>query len=256
VLVIYQLTLPSDTVLPVQLTFSIPVKALIWAVAVVDATGTLVDAAYTSKTPANRTELSLTSDSLTIQVEYYDVLEKSGTARHIEYEWLGDYAVDALTVNFQQPVGATNLVLAPPSVSITTSQGFTHYQTGAVRLAAGQIFSLTADYQRQTDTLSSPPVQAPASQSLLQDMFNQLGASKQASLLLGLLGGLLVIAALVGLFFWQRSHPRLAPRKRHARPAEAGKNPDGVVYCSECGKRADPGDAFCRACGSRLRRID
>jgi len=256
-LVLTQLTLASDTALPVQLKLSIPAKAQIWAVAVMDSTGTLVDAAYTSKTQADRTELSFTTDSLTVHVEYYDTLVKNGTARHIEYEWLGDYTVDALTVDFQQPIGTTNLVLVPPSVSTTTEEGFIHDQTGAVSLTAGQVFHLTADYQRQTDDLSAPTAQAPASAALPQNTINQLWTSNQLSILLGLLGGLLVAGALISLVFWQRNHPPATQRKRHARPSAAGKHlDDNVVFCSQCGKPANPGDVFCRTCGARLRRID
>ena len=256
-LVLTQLTLASDTALPVSLKLSIPAKAQIWAVAVADSTGALVDAAYTTKTQADRTELSFASDSLTVHVEYYDTLVKNGAARHIEYDWPGDYAVDALTVDFQQPVGATNLVLIPPSVSTTTEQGFTHYQTGAVSLKAGQTFRLTADYQRQTDSLSSPTAQAPASATLPKNQLNQFWSTNQLSLLLGVLGGLLVVGALASLVFWQRNHPSAPQRKRHARPVLAEKPlEDKVVFCSQCGNPAKPGDVFCRACGARLRRID
>ena len=256
-LVLTQLTLASDTALPVQLTLSIPAKAQIWAVALADSTGALVDAAYTSKPQSDLTELSFSSDSLTVHVEYYDTLLKNGSARHIEYDWLGDYAVDALTVDFQQPVGATNLVLVPPSVSITTEQGFTHDQTGAVSLAAGQTFRLTANYQKQTNNLSAPTPQGSTSPSLPQNALNQLITGNQLSILLGLLGGLLVVGALISLVFWQRNQTAAPNRKRHDRLATAGKHlDDNVVYCSQCGKRADPGDTFCRACGARLRRID
>lgn len=256
VLVIYQLILASDTALPVQLTLSIPSKAKIWAVAVADATGTLMDAPYTSRVLADRTELSFSSDYSTVQVEYYDTLVQSGTARHFEYKWLGDYAVGALTVNFQAPVGATNLLLNPPSISSTTGQGFTRYQTSAVSLAAGQNFILTVDYQRQTDALSSPATQTTGSPSYLQNLLDQLGTGLPVGLLLGLVGALLVIAALIGLFFWQRNRPRLTPRNRHARPATPGNVPVGGVYCTACGKLASPQDAFCRQCGARLRRKD
>ena len=256
-LVLTQLTLASDTALPVQLTLSIPAKAQIWAVALADSTGALVDAAYTSKPQSDLTELSFSSDSLTVHVEYYDTLLKNGSARHIEYDWLGDYAVDALTVDFQQPVGATNLVLVPPSVSITTEQGFTYDQTGAVSLAAGQTFRLTANYQKQTNNLSAPTPQGSTSPSLPQNALNQLITGNQLSILLGLLGGLLVVGALISLVFWQRNQTAAPNRKRHARLATAGKHlDDNVVYCRQCGKRADPGDTFCRACGARLRRID
>jgi hypothetical protein len=75
-------------------------------------------------------------------------------------------------------------------------------------------------------------------------------------LILGILGGLLVVAALiVGLFYWRRDQKRSNKnlRKRHTAGSQNGNLP-GDAYCNQCGKRAQPGDVFCRTCGSRLRR--
>ena len=124
VLVIYQLSLAPDTTLPVQLKLTLPARAQVWAVAETDASGTLIDVANTSQTQAGRTVLAFTSDSLSVHVEYYEPFVKNGQARHIAFEWPGDYAASALAVDFQLPVGATNLVLSPSSVTTTTEQGF------------------------------------------------------------------------------------------------------------------------------------
>ena len=256
VLVIYQLSLAPDTTLPVQLKLTLPAKAQVWAVAETDASGKLIDLANTSQTQAGLTVLAFTSDSLSVHVEYYEPFVKNGQARHIAFKWAGDYAASALSVDFQLPAGATNLVLSPPSVTTTTEQGFTHYQTSPVNLAAGQSFTLTADYQRQSDALSAPTPQAPASQPLPKNTLTELWNANQTSLLLGLLGVLLLIGGLSSLVFWRRSRVRATSRKRHFRAAADEQTSDEVVFCSQCGTRALPGDAFCRQCGTRLRRSE
>jgi uncharacterized OB-fold protein len=43
-------------------------------------------------------------------------------------------------------------------------------------------------------------------------------------------------------------------RKRNAQKAGVVPTAEEYVYCSQCGKRATPGDRFCRTCGSELRR--
>jgi ribosomal protein L32 len=256
VLVIYRLSLAPATALPVQLKLTLPARAQVWAVAETDASGTLIDVAHTSQTQAGRTVLAFTSDSLSVHIEYYEPLVKNGLARHIAFEWPGDYAASALAVDFQLPAGATNLVLSPPSVTSGTDQGFTHYQTSPVSLAAGQSFSLTADYQRQSDALSAPTPQAPAAQPLPQNTLTKLWSANQTSILLGLLGALLLIGGLSSLVFWRRSQVRGTSRKRHTRAAADVETSDEVVFCSQCGTRALPGDTFCRECGTRLRRSE
>jgi hypothetical protein len=68
------------------------------------------------------------------------------------------------------------------------------------------------------------------------------------------IGGALIIAGVVaGVSMW-RNNSRRSPgsRKRHERPRE--EKEAEVIYCHECGKRAQPGDVFCRTCGTRLRK--
>ena len=254
VLVIYQLSLAPDTTLPVQLKLTLPASAQVWAVAETDASGKLIDVANTNQTQAGQTVLAFTSDSLSVHVEYYQSFVKNGPARHIAFEWPGDYAASALAVDFQLPAGAANLVLSPPSVTTTTQQGFIHYQTSPVSLAAGQSFSFTADYQRQSEALSATTPQATAAQPLPQNTLTKFWSANQTSLLLGLLGALLLIGGLLWLVFWRRSQVRATSRKRHIRAAADEQTSDEVVFCSQCGTRAFPGDAFCRQCGTRLRR--
>jgi hypothetical protein len=74
------------------------------------------------------------------------------------------------------------------------------------------------------------------------------------------LGGLgLALLFVAGWVYWSSGKANRASavvRKRHAvrSAAEPGEADGGQVHCSQCGKRAQPGDRFCRACGARIRR--
>jgi ABC-type nickel/cobalt efflux system permease component RcnA len=73
--------------------------------------------------------------------------------------------------------------------------------------------------------------------------------------------GMLLILAGIFWFFQQQRGNATAPassRRRHsysvqAKNAEIRTTPSGIVYCHQCGKRANSGDAFCRSCGVKLR---
>jgi ribosomal protein L32 len=254
VLVIDHLTLDAAAVLPAQVTLRVPARAQVWAVAVVDASGGRINAPYNLQVQGDWAVLSITANSPSLQIEYYDPLVKNGTSRRIEYQWAGDAAIDSFGVVFQQPAGATDLALAPAAQSSSVDKGLTYYRTAPVALAAGQTYSLVANYQKQNDdlTISSMPVE-PA-QPFGQNTFGNMWINGVTNVILIGLGGLLVAGAVIGVIFWRRNSPKSAARRRHVRSGNAEQGPEEAVYCSQCGKRAQPGDVFCRTCGERLGR--
>jgi len=69
---------------------------------------------------------------------------------------------------------------------------------------------------------------------------------------------LLIVVGLV--WYWQSGSNTESgnSRRRHGSHGGSDKSSsnEGQIYCHECGKRAQPSDKFCRACGVRLRRED
>ena len=256
VLVIYHLTLPDSATLPATLTLRVPAEAnSSLVVAYLDpASSQLLNAAYTSSVQGEWTTLSITANSKEVQMEYYDALEKNGAARHFVYTWAGDYGVEAFSVALQNPVGATDIVTAPALTQSSVAQdGFTYYRSVPQPLAAGRTFTLTIDYQKSSDTLSTTGLPVQPTQPINA---NTPGRETTTGILwvLGGVGVALIVAAVAGgLFIWRGGtrHPHVA-HKRHASPQPAGES--AAVYCSQCGKRAQPEDVFCRTCGSRLRK--
>jgi len=228
----------------------VPARADLWAVAEVTPTGGRINASVERQEQGEWTGLSITTNELQVQVEYYDLLTKDGPARHVVYEWPGDAAVDAFTVNFLQPAGAAELVLVPPAATSSVSEGLTFYQTGAVRLDAGQTFTLTADYRKPTDDLSMSGMPVEPVQTISVNSISRLWSSTSGRIVLAVVLGLLVTGGLIGVVLRQKKRGQAAPRKRHA------QTPAGAVYCSQCGKRAQAEDVFCRSCGARLRKLE
>jgi hypothetical protein len=257
VLVIYHYILASDVSLPASLELRIPIQAKdsINAVAVADSSGTLVLESYTTTVSGDWTVISMQSTSRNITVEYYDAYIKKGDTRSYTYTWSGNYPVDAFSVSFIQPLDATDLKLVPDLGAATVdANGLAYYNSAVGALAVNQGFTLSIEYKKTTDRLSAS-LQAvqptgPVTSSFIGKLANNM------PLILGILGGLLVVAALiVGLIYWRRDQKRSNKnlRKRHTAGSQNGNLP-GDAYCNQCGKRAQPGDVFCRTCGSRLRR--
>jgi hypothetical protein len=253
VLMIYHITLAPDTILPASLSLRVPLGAEINAVAVVDATGNLINAPYDSTVQAPWSVLTINTTSPQVQVEYYTALVKNGTTRHIVFDWAGDNAVEKQEVNFLRPLGAESPTISVPPVNTSPGQdGLTNYRIETADLMAGTPFMLTIDYLRQTDSLSisSLPVQAAATPG--PDTPGHVSMTGILPWVLAGIGLLLIIAGMVGFGVWQRGSQISTAGRRDSPIRIEGE--DEFIYCSQCGKRAQPGDVFCRTCGMRLKR--
>ncbi len=251
-LVIYHIQLAHDTTLPVTIPFRVPASAQINAVAIVDSDKGLINAPYQSVINGNWSNLSITINSLQFQVEYYVSLVKNGPIRNLIYEWPGDLPVDTLDVNFLLPPASDQVKITPSPTTIGPGQGgLTNYLMRMANLAAGQLFTVNIEYLRQTDELSiaSLPVQAVSTPGA--NTPGQTSTPGLFSWILGGLGVLLIAGGVVGFFGWKRG-PRVSA-KRAVRKSDLEENQSEVIYCGECGKRAQPGDIFCRTCGARLK---
>lgn len=251
-LVIQRMTLASDTPLPSQVNIKIPINAEIWAVAELDASGSLVNAVYSTQSAGDENLLAITTNSLTIQVEYYTEIKYTGVVRQFTYSWAGEYNVQNFSIDFQVPAGATSLSFSPQLPNSTTVDGYTHYQSVDMPLSAGESYSLNVEYQKDNNNLvvsESKSVQGKANPLV------QFWNDNQTTILSILLAIAVVAGGFIGFTYWQSNRKRGSMRKKHHRSAGRRGERTGVVYCSQCGDAAQPGDAFCRTCGSRLRRV-
>lgn len=258
-LVIYRAILDPGVSLPAQLTIRIPSAAgKPTAVAVGTALDSVADVEYQQKVSGEWSEISILATGPAVQLEYYDPsLVRDGTSRRYKYTWPGDYPVDSLAIQVQQPVDATNMTISPALDKGQTSQdGLTYYNKKVGSLAAGEPFSLDLSYEKTTDTLSVKNL--PVEPITPINGTGNFRGSMMAVLpwLLGLLGVILLVGG--GLWYWQsgrsRSPERSEPRRRRKRVGAPESVPaEGYIYCHNCGKRAGPGDRFCRTCGTRLR---
>ncbi len=265
-LVIYHIFIDPGTALPVTLSLHIPARVGDPAhVATREADGILYNAPFKRTVSGDWSTVTLTATSLEVQFEYYDpALTKNGPARSFTYEWQGEYDVNSLSIQVQQPVGATNMQITP-SLGLGTAGdgGIIFYDSTVVPVNAGTRFSVSLMYQKDNDTLTASSLQVQPSAPLsAQTPGRALGIYTVIAWTLGGLGALLLIGG--GIWYW-RSGSSGQPRKRYARqPQKPGiqrpaavENADSEdVYCHQCGNRAQEGDVFCRLCGTKLRKED
>ena len=260
-LVIYHLTLPSSVSLPYEMTVRIPSTANLNAIAARQPDNTLFNIPSTPQADGNWSLINFRATTPEVQVEYYDPgLQKNGADRHFVYNWPGDYAVDSLVIQVQQPVNATNMQISPSlGESHTGSDGLTYYSADQGAMKVGQSFTVTLDYKKSDDTLSGPTVQVQSSTPLSTTPNSRFSWTSLLPWVLGVLGVLLIVGG--GAWYWWTGREKSTSTSRRTRRKPAASEPDapkvdsggGFIYCHNCGKRANPGDRFCRTCGTALR---
>jgi hypothetical protein len=257
-LVIYDIALAPGTATPATVTLRVPKDAQVTAVAQNTANG-LFEVPFKSAAENDWQTITFDiADQSAYRLEYYIPIQKTDSTRTFTFVWPGDYAVNTLVVEAQEPPNTTGFSSTPelPNVASTTD-GFPTRSGTFSSLKQGEAWTLKTTYARATDelTVSGQPVQPSGSldgstswSATLLDFF-----SKNILIILAVLGVGLVIAGLV--WYWQTNASARSKkgRRRHISHSESAGG-EGETYCPQCGKRAQPSDKFCRACGSRLRR--
>ncbi len=260
VLVIYQMTL-STTTFPATVSIRIPATAgEPNAVASRQPDGSLINLDYTPELSGQWSIISFNTNTPDVQLEYYDPgLTKDGITRHFTYTYPGDYSVDQLTIQVQQPAGSTDMRISPSlGAGAIGSDNLTYYTQDIGSVSAGQKIQISIDYQKSSDALSAEGLPVQSSAPIPQGTSSDFNVKSWLPWVLGIIGAGLIVGGVI--WFWQTGRQRPIAQVRHRRSRTGSHEPDIVpasgedaVYCSQCGKRAMPGDQFCRSCGSPIR---
>jgi hypothetical protein len=238
VLVIYRIVLASDVSLPTRLSLRIPASAgEPNAIAQKDMlSGGLVNVNYTRQLSGAWATIDFTVSTAEVQIEYYDTgIQRENTNRHYEYLWPGDYAIQALSIQVQQPLGATNLRISPTLGPGTPGQdGLTYYLADIGAVPAGQTVEISLDYDKASDDLSvaGPDVSVQPSAPIPENV--PVEWTKYLPWVLGILGMALLVGGI--LWYWQSGKQKPAPKKVHRGPRAAAAHkaaaaPPRVARC-------------------------
>ncbi|RMF45224.1 MAG: hypothetical protein D6755_08305, partial [Anaerolineae bacterium] len=217
-LVIYRIDLPADVQRPVALTLRIP-RAAGTPNAVAESqtpTDTLFNVQYSTSQDDRWVYVQFSASMPHIRLEYYDPqLQVDGDQRTVDYTWPGDYAVNNLLIQVQQPRTATQMQITPAMGQPGTNpaDGLTYYTASFAALEAGESFSLNVQYQKSDDVLSVSDVPV----SPMPTEKSSFSLVDYLPWILGGLGVLLVIGG--GVWYWRGTRPEPQKRKRRRKSA-------------------------------------
>jgi hypothetical protein len=265
VLVIYRVFLAEDTSLPTQVSLPIPEEVgEPFAVAWQDAEEGLIVANYDREVSGDWATISLETESLLIQLEFYQDLSFDGTQRNFSFHWPGGYSAEKLIYELQEPFEASEVNVDPPSTSSgPAADGLNYYRADLGPLFPTSEFTIEFSYVKSSNTLSvdavAPPVPFPTSPSVTPSGGTP-DVSEFLPWIVGGAGGLLILVAAVLFIRNRREQSKLKPRRKprrggqkpaEQRPPELEASP---VFCHNCGAKASASDFYCRRCGTQLRR--
>jgi hypothetical protein len=261
-LVILRVTLPASTGFPAEVVLPIPASAgepLAVAYRVQD--GSLLNAPYDRQVQGEWALITLTAQSLDVQLEYYQPLSLDGAQRSFTYVWPGGQAIGSMDYEVQHPAAAEEMTIDPAPLSEAPRPDGLMYSFGDLGpVPAEETRQIRLSYSKDTPALSidtlgppAPPVAGPTATE-----GGSLDVTAWLPWALGILG--LAVVAGGGMLYWRSSRVNrgIARRERHRPPRGEQESPSSsldasVIFCHSCGTQTDVSDQFCRRCGTKLR---
>ncbi len=252
-LVITDFQISANTSLPADLTFRIPQQANLIAVASLTSDGSLLNAVFDGpKTQGDWQSFTLTvSENTDYRFEYYQPLTFDGNQRSFSYLWDGAYAVDEFHALVLEPTDVTSFSMTPTYKSIVQNNGGNYYDSGILKLASGEQFSLNLQYEKTGNTLVVPPQGIQPAAPVDESTPGRVSLNNSLPYIIGGFGMVLIVGGIV--YYWQAGRSSSKKSRRRSRVHEKHDD-DEDAYCPQCGTRAKPSDRFCRVCGARLRQ--
>lgn len=250
-LVIHEFIVEENTPLPARVSLRFPRDGNLTAVAYLD--GTYLNADYEGpESQGNWQIVTLEVESyLPHRIEYYQPLVRNGNQRSFSFRWFGDYAVDQFSVTAQLPADSRNIQAEPPfSNTVQDAEHIVGTLTHS-DLTMGQSTEFELTYERDSELVTRPSNSANIQPS--EPIGPNTTGRVSIDNLPWIIGGFGLALIGLALYFYWRSTQVTEQKSRRRAGSRSGGSGGAPAYCHECGTRANPGDRFCRTCGSKLR---
>ncbi|MBG0788264.1 MAG: zinc ribbon domain-containing protein [Anaerolineaceae bacterium] len=250
VFVSLDVTLASNVSLPQVLAIQIPVTAVIGSLRSVDDRGSVQQVDWEETTGELWKDVQFTAPTANILIEYTDpTLVVFDQLRTYNYSWLSNYQANNLVISIRQPYGAGDLVTHPEVDMVEGCCTFT-LNPGLVR--AGTAYNVTFHYVKDLqntdfEALSVSPVAA-------VDDNTEGRTFMPSTVVVWLLAVALLLLLLVGFYYWWYQRHYINEDGIGSDRQLMRRSEQKAIFCHECGSRSQPGDAYCRNCGTELRQ--
>ena len=244
VLVILRGELAADLALPATVSLRIPASSGTTAVAFATAPSSELFNLEHERTYAEAfITLRFKTSHRFVHIEFYDRLAPDMPTRRFTYHyvWPGDLAVDRLTVLFQEPAAASDILVKPElGAAVKGPDGLLYRKAELGAFDREKRLPIEIGYTKTDPRTSSEILGLKAADSKPPATIGS-GAGFPGWLLIVVSTALLIGVGAASLW-WRRRAKASA-----ARPGDAG-------FCHQCGSRLASGNRFCSKCGAPVRK--
>lgn len=260
-LVIYQGALAPGTPLPAAVEIRIPARVgRPTAMAFLSDAGERLNQQYTTRVEGEALVVSFELASLSFQLEYYDALPASAEGqREYTFAYTADYAIADLSIEFQVPRTAEDLVVEPQvGESQAATDGLVYHYINVGAVEAGEALSWTFRYAKDDETLTNPPGSLPAAQTAVPAGTGGTGGGGDSTLLTFVVA-FVALLGVGGAAFWLGRSTRPAAGEAAVRASREGLGRSGqrqaldAAFCHKCGAELRSDADFCHKCGAPVR---
>ncbi len=258
-LVVLRGKLADDVPLPATFSVHVPTSSGgPTAVASADSeTATLLNLDYELAAGEASLLMTITTPVPYFQVELYDPLSINNSNRSYTYLWPGDFPVNDLTLEVQEPAGATDLSIEPELGDEMEGADQLAYRSAHVgSFESGKTLTINVRYIKN-DLLTSAEILgiADAEDTGLRPVESDDGMPTPA-IIAAVVAVIVVLVGAVAYWRW-RNRPVVAPgrsapsARRGGRGASGpGQKPSSQAFCRQCGDRLIASHRFCPRCGT------
>lgn len=253
-LVIYEIMLEEDALLPAEVMIQIPLNVQSLEIYNRTKSGDLSPVDYEVSEIGQWQDIQITATTRDVRLEYYDLnLIKENSRRIFDYHWLSNHPVDSLSYTIRLPFGATTLQSDPSMDETFIGQDNSEYQTKALgAVGPGELKTLTIRYSRDLSDLASTANKVELAAEIDENTPGR--SAPPMSVVWWLVAGAVALLLMVGLYYYWFQTIIAKQPERMVQGVGILNLEKQVVFCHECGMRSRPEDSYCSNCGTELRR--
>lgn len=251
----YEIHLAETLNYPEDVILSIPAGCTVEDVTTQSAQGESLPIAWDTHPDGDWQQVHFIAVSPVTFFSYRDPgIEENGALRSFIFEWSSNADVESFSLTIYQPYGASQLVIAPPLDRVEKLEDERRvYTKDFGRIALDEHVSVEVQYHKDIANPDYPALKVSPIQPV--DGSTTGHSATPLSVVIWLVAVSAVIMVLVTIYYWWGNR-KMVHKREHVVRGVGILNPEKqAVFCHECGNRSKAGDAYCRSCGTELRRF-
>ncbi len=162
--------------------------------------------------------------------------------------------MESFSLTVYQPFGASELETEPSLTQMEVlDDGRKVYSKNFGRMSSDELVWLDLQYEKDITNPDYPALSVSAVSPLNDSVIGH--SATPLSVVVWLAAVAVVVMIMVVIYYWWINR-RMQHKREHIVRGVGILNPEKqAVFCHECGSRSKAGDAYCRSCGTELRRF-